>query len=83
MKYVSSLDGVYTRIDIAKDGGVDFNTAKREAYNYLKSLQQAVYDTSMALARSWPCETCGKVTKLSNTVFHRYCEEHMVGTQIE
>jgi len=79
MKYVSSLDGIYTRIDVAKYGGVDFNTAKREAYKYLKALQQSVYDTSMELARSWPCETCGEVTQLSNTTFHRYCKEHMQG----
>lgn len=82
MKYIAVLDGEFTRVEIAKIGGVDFNTAKREAHRYLKSQQQAIYDTSMILARSWPCETCGAVTQLSNTAFHRFCQEHMVGTQI-
>lgn len=83
-KYVAILNGVYTRIETAKCEccAVSFDTAKREAYNYLRNQQQAIYDASMALARSWPCETCGAVTHLSNTEFHRYCGAHMVGEQI-
>jgi len=82
VKYVACLDWAYTRIEEAQRGGVDFTTAKREAYLYLKAKQQEIYDASMWLARTWPCETCGHVTQLSNTQFHRYCGKHMVGEPI-